>query len=164
MACYALAVPSRIDRILDSVHIDQLPRRRVCRVVPSTTLGEVYRLLEETESVAVLVEENEVLVGIFTERDVLDRTALEGNLETPISELMTKDDLVTLKAEAGITDAISAMTTRRIRHIPLVDEEGRERGMIGGRDVLRLIADYYPETLLNLPPRLHQRMSRPEGG
>ncbi len=159
-----MVMPSRIDRILSTVRIDELPRRRVCRVVPSTTLGEVYRLLDEEQSVAVLVEEDGVLVGIFTERDVLDRTALEGDLETPISELMTRDDLVTLRVDAGISEAISAMTTRRIRHIPLVDSEGREVGLIGGRDVLRLIADYYPETLLNLPPRLHQRMNQLDGG
>lgn len=105
-----------------------------------------------------------MLLGIFTERDVLNRTALEGDPSTPISELMTRDDLVTLKIDGAITDAISAMTTRRIRHIPLLDDDGRELGMIGGRDILRLIADYYPETLLNLPPRLNQRLSRPEGG
>jgi CBS domain-containing protein len=157
-------VPSRIDRILGSVRIDELPRRRVCRVAPSTTLGEVYELLDEEHSVAVLVEEDGVLVGIFTERDVLERTALEGDPQTPISELMTREDLVTLKPDDGITTAISAMTTRRIRHIPLVDAEGRESGMIGGRDILRLIADYYPESLLNLPPRLDQRMSQLDGG
>ncbi|MDH3404544.1 MAG: CBS domain-containing protein [Acidobacteriota bacterium] len=157
-------MPSRISRILGSVRIADLPRRRVCRVAPATTLGEVYRRLEEEESVAVLVEEDGVLVGIFTERDVLDRTALEADPATPVGELMTRDDLVTLDAGQPITDAIAIMTARRIRHIPLVDADGKEDGMIGGRDVLRLIADYYPETLLNLPPRLHQRLTRPEGG
>ena len=102
------------------------------------------------------------MVGIFTERDVLNRTALEGDLATPIRELMTTD-VVTLEAGQSITKAIAIMTERRIRHIPLVDGESREQGMIGGRDILRLIADYYPETLLNLPPRLDQRLSHPEG-
>lgn len=155
---------SKIDGILATVRIDDLPRRRVCRVAPSTTLGEVYRLLDAEQSVAVLIEEDGRLVGIFTERDVLYRTALEGGLETPISELMTSDDLVTLAPGQKLRDAIGVMTERRIRHVPLVDADGKQRGMIGGRDVLRLIADYYPETLLNLPPRLDQTMKRPEGG
>lgn len=154
---------SRIDGILESVRIHQLPRRRVCRVSPATTLGEVYRRLNDERSVAVLVEEEGRLLGIFTERDVLNRTVLEGGLERPISELMTRD-VVTLAAENGITDAVGIMTERRIRHIPLVDKAGRAAGMIGGRDVLRMIAEYYPETLLNLPPRLNQKMTRLDGG
>ena len=50
------------------------------------------------------------------------------------------------------------------RHVPLPDNDGKLPGLVGGRDILKLIADYYPETLLNLPPRLHQQMTRPEGG
>ncbi len=154
---------SRIDEILTSVVINELPRRRVCSVSPSTTLGEVYRLLAEKRTVAVLVHEDDELVGIFTERDVLNRTVLEGDVEAPISEVMTRE-ITTVKADDGIATAISIMTEKRIRHLPLVDSKGRGRGMIGGRDVLRLIADYYPETLLNLPPRLDQKLTRPEGG
>lgn len=149
--------------MLDSLRIDQLPRRRVCRVSPATTLGEVYRRLNDERSVAVLVEEEDRLLGIFTERDVLNQTVLEGDLDTPIRELMTSE-VTTLAAGSGIADAIRLMTRQRIRHVPLVDPDGRATGMVGGRDVLRMIAEYYPEALLNLPPRLDQRMTRLDGG
>jgi len=162
-ACYAFWVASRIEGILGSVSISDLPRRRVCRVGPQTSLGQVYELLDTERSVAVLIEDEGRLVGIFTERDVLNRTVLEGGLEKPIGELMTSDP-VTLGDGQHVAEAISLMTGERIRHVPLVDAKGRDRGMIGGRDVLRLIADYYPETLLNLPPRLNQKMTRSEGG
>ena len=154
---------SRIVGILESVQIHQLPRRRVCRVSPTTTLGEVYRRLYDERSVAVLVEEDGHLVGIFTERDVLNRTVLEGGLDRPISELMTRD-VVTLATEDGLADAVGVMTQRRIRHIPLLDPQGRAAGMIGGRDILKMIAEYYPETMLNLPPRLNQTMTELDGG
>lgn len=153
----------RLGGILRSVRIDDLPRRRVCRVAPDTPLGEVYRLLDEERSVAVLVEEEGRLVGIFTERDILNRTALEGDPATPIGELMTAE-VVTLAPAASVADAIELMTDRHIRHVPLVGADGKAEGMIGGRDILRLLADYFPETLLNLPPQLDQEMPRSEGG
>lgn len=154
---------SRIDGILESVRIHELPRRRTCSVSPTTTLGEVYTRLNAERSVAVLVEENGRLLGIFTERDVLNRTVLEGELERPISELMTKD-VVSLATDARLAGAVGVMIDRGIRHVPLVEESGSTAGMIGGRDVLRLIADYYPETMLNLPPRLDQKLTRLDGG
>jgi CBS domain-containing protein len=153
----------RLEKILKEVRIRDLPRRAVCRVDPATSLGEVYRLLDEEHSVAVLVCEEDKLLGIFTERDVLYRTALEGDRSTPIGELMVRD-LVTLAADQPLAEAIGTMVEKGIRHIPVLEADEQESGLIGGRDVLRLIAEYYPETLLNLPPRLDQQMTRPEGG
>jgi CBS domain-containing protein len=156
-------VSSDFDTLLAKVKIDELPRRQVSIVDPSILLGEVYRLLDEEHGVAVLVCEGRKLLGIFTERDVLYRTALEGDPGTPIGELMTAD-LVTLQHDDKLASAIGTMTEKGIRHIPVLGDEGEECGLIGGRDVLKLIAEYFPETLLNLPPDLSQKMTRAEGG
>jgi CBS domain-containing protein len=154
---------SGIERILGEVRIRDLPRRKVCVVEPSTPLSEVYRLLDEEHSVAVLVQDGSGLVGIFTERDILNRTALEGELSTPIGELMNSIK-ASLTVDDRLADVIQLMHETGYRHIPLPDSEGAQPGLVGGRDILKLIADYYPETLLNLPPRLNQQMIRPEGG
>ena len=150
------------DQVLVAVRIGELPRRSVCRVEPSTPLGEVYRRLDEEHGVAVLVCEGSKLLGIFTERDILYRTALESDLETPVGDLMSRN-LVTLSADDKLAEAIRTMAEQGIRHLPVVGGEGDEVGLIGGRDVLEMIAEYFPETLLNLPPRLHQKMTTPEG-
>ncbi len=134
----------------------------VCRVEPSTPLGEIYRRLAEEHGVAVLVCEGSRLLGIFTERDVLYRTALEGDLETPVGDLMSRN-LVTLSGDDKLVAAIRTMTEHGFRHVPVLGDEGDEAGLIGGRDVLQMIAEYFPEALLNLPPRLHQKMTTPEG-
>lgn len=154
---------SGIDRILGEIRIRDLPRRRVCVVEPPTTLGEVYRLLDEEHSVAVLVCDDTGLVGIFTERDILNRTALEGDPDTPIGELMNSIK-ASLTTDHRLADAIELMRETGYRHIPLQDDKGPKPGLVGGRDILKLIAGYYPEILLHLPPRLHQQMTRPEGG
>lgn len=132
-------------------------------VTPDTALGEVYRVLDDEHSVAVLVCDDSGLVGIFTERDILNRTALEGDSETPIGELMNPIK-ASLTPDDRLAVAIEMMHKTGYRHIPLPDNEGSKPGLVGGRDILKLIADYYPETLLNLPPRLDQQMTKPEGG
>ncbi|MCP4204141.1 MAG: CBS domain-containing protein [bacterium] len=152
-----------VEKLLARVRIRDLPRRRVCTVSPSTPLHEVYRLLDEEHSVAVLVCDDSGLVGIFTERDILNRTALEGDSDMPIGDLMSPIK-ASLTPDDRLADAIEVMHEGGYRHIPLPDDQGLKPGLIGGRDILKLIADYYPETLLNLPPRLHQQMTRPEGG
>ena len=56
------------------------------------------------------------------------------------------------------------MTKGGLRHIPLVDDEGRMAGIVSSRAVLRYLARFYSASVLNLPPRLDQRLARPEGG
>lgn len=152
-----------IATVLREARIRDLPRRRVSLVDASTPLGEVYRILEEEHSVAVLVREEGDVVGIFTERDILSRTALEGDLEAPIERVMSRI-AASARPDERVADAITRMHDRGFRHLPLLDEAGGEPGLVGGRDILKLLASHFPEELLNLPPRLHQRMTRPEGG
>jgi CBS domain-containing protein len=154
---------SKIEHLLTTSGIADLSRRSVSRVDKATPLKEVYRLLESVHSVAVLVTDGNRLVGIFTERDILYRAALEGKSEAPVADLMTADP-VTLQSNQNVADAIRTMNDKHVRHIPVIDAEGEETGLIGGRDILRMIADHFPKTLLNLPPRLDQKMTRPEGG
>ena len=111
-----------------------------------------------------MVCDGDNVVGIFTQRDVLYRTALEDlDPQTPISELMSSRP-VTIGLNQALSEAIQAMVEGGYRHIPVVDDDGRQVGLLSSRVILRFIADQYPESVLNLPPRLHQIMPRPEGG
>ena len=157
-------MPRKIEEILQEVRIDQLRLQHDHKVSPDTTLGEIYRLLFERRHGAVLICEDDQVVGIFTERDILYRTALESiDPSTPIRKLMTTDP-VTLGTDQPLADAIRTMVEGGYRHVPLVDRDGREAGLLSSRVVLKYIADHFPEAVLNLPPHLHQRMIRPEGG
>ncbi len=157
-------MPRAIEEILREVRIRDLELEEPCRVDPDTPLGEVYRRLDVERPGAVLVCEEGRVIGVFTDRDVLYRTALEGfEPSTPIRDLMTPDP-VTARADQRLAEAISAMIRGGHRRVPLRDGDGRDVGIVSGRDILRFIAGHYPEAVLNLPPRLHQQMSRPEGG
>ncbi|MGB6336525.1 MAG: CBS domain-containing protein, partial [Thermoanaerobaculia bacterium] len=82
---------------------------------------------------------------------------------TPIEQLMTPDP-VTLGIDEGLAAAIKIMVDGGYRHIPILDNKGNTAGVITSREILRHIADHMPETVLNLPPRLHQELHRPDGG
>ena len=56
------------------------------------------------------------------------------------------------------------MQTGRYRNVPLVDDDDSSIGVVRPQDILKYLAEAFPEELLNLPPRPHQRMSKPEGG
>jgi CBS domain-containing protein len=154
----------RIETLLKEVKIGQLHLAEPCRVEPDTILGDVCRLLGTRRIGGVLVCEAERLVGIFTDRDVLYRTALEGTSpKTPIEEVMTRR-AVTLSPDQPLAAAVEPMCRCHCRHVPLVDAEERATGLVTSRDVLSFIAESFPKTFVNFPPVLHQRLLRPEGG
>jgi hypothetical protein len=55
------------------------------------------------------------------------------------------------------------MQTGRYRNVPLVDDAGLLVGVVRPVDVLKYLAESFPEELLNLPPRPHQRIEATEG-
>lgn len=153
-----------IDAILRDVRIRDLHLEGSSTVEASTPLSEVYHLLEHENRGAVVVCDGKEAIGIFTERDVLYRTALEKiDPSTPISELMTKAP-ATLPPAARLADAVRLMIEGGYRHVPVTGESGCGAGLLTSRDVLRFIAGHFSEAVVNLPPHLHQIMDHPEGG
>ncbi|MEJ2085284.1 MAG: CBS domain-containing protein [Acidobacteriota bacterium] len=71
---------------------------------------------------------------------------------------------VTVRLDQRLADAIAVMVEGGYRHTPVVDADGNQVGLLSTRVILKFIADHYPETVLNLPPRLDQVLTRPEGG
>jgi CBS-domain-containing membrane protein len=69
-----------------------------------------------------------------------------------------------LHVEETVRDAIELMQTGRYRNVPLLDDDDHLQGVVRPQDVLKFLAEAFPEELLNLPPRPHQRMNKAEGG
>ena len=69
----------------------------------------------------------------------------------------------TLDLDQTIRDAIELMQTGRYRNVPVVAPDGRLVGVVRQADIIKYLAESFPEELLNLPPRPHQRMKEPEG-
>ena len=69
----------------------------------------------------------------------------------------------TLRLEDTVRSAIELMETGRYRNVPIVNAAGRVAGIVRQQDILRLLAESFPEELLNLPPRPNQPQEGSEG-
>lgn len=104
-------------------------------VTPEVSVTECVRKMNELRIGAMLVIESDRLVGIFTERDAMTRV-LGGGLDptrTPVAEVMSSDP-VCVTPSTTLEEARSLVTTRRIRHLPVVDK-GKVVGMVSSGDL-----------------------------
>lgn len=141
-------------------HLDLSPG--VC-VEPGTSLSDVIQVMKTERAACVLVCKNDRLKGIFTERDLLTKVmGAPVDYGAPIDEFMTPEPR-TLSLDDSVGDAIMVMHEGGYRHVPLVDGQGRVTGVLAVRDLIDFLAEHFPDEVLNLPPRVHQRMDAPEG-
>jgi CBS domain-containing protein len=110
----------------------------VITVRPSATVLEVVGLLKEYNLGAVVVSpDGREVVGIVTERDIV-RRLLEGTdfLSGPVSAIMTSD-VLTCTAQDSVRSLMTTMTEQRIRHLPVVDDNGRLTGIVSIGDAVK---------------------------
>ena len=102
-------IEGRASTDIISVNVDQ-PVRDAVNLLASKRIG------------ALPVMAGGLVAGIFSERDVIYRLAEEGQscLDKSVGEVMTSPPITSDRA-TNILDALSLMTTRRIRHLPIID-------------------------------------------
>jgi CBS domain-containing protein len=116
------------------------PPTPVC-VSPDASLVEAISEMRRHNVGALLVTDGDgKLVGIFTERDVLRKVAgqVHDLPATPVSRMMTPNPTA-LKATTPIAHALHLMALHGFRHIPIVDDEGRPRGITSFRGMVQFI-------------------------
>lgn len=158
------AVASRVPGLIDE-KLKQLSGREPLTVAPGTSLQACIDLIRAagTADSVFVVDGSGKLLGVLTERDIFGRLTAPGtDLGKPVEEMMV-DHPNTLNSEQPIRRAIELMQTGRFRNVPLVDEAGALVGVVRPVDVLKYLAEAFPEELLNLPPRPHQLMDATEG-
>ena len=112
-------------------------RYSVVSVSPADSVLEALKVMAEKEIGAVIVIENEHLVGIFSERDYARKVVLQGKAskDTPVREIMT-EKVVCVRQEQTIEDCMGLMTDKRIRHLPVLEHK-KVIGVISIGDVVK---------------------------
>ncbi|MCM2342134.1 MAG: CBS domain-containing protein [Rhodoferax sp.] len=113
-----------------------MERKKFITATPDKTVSQAARLMAAKDAGAVLVVEDNQLVGIFTERDVVFRVIAPG-LEpkaTLLREVMTADPK-TLGPTQSYGHALVLMQENGFRHVPVV-EEGHAIGIISSRNAM----------------------------
>ena len=107
-------------------------------IAPDATVLEALRSMNKHKVGALMVLENDLLVGVISERHCARRVMLKElpTNTTLVSEIMAADP-VQLGPDASLDECMSVMGQHRVRHVP-VTEDGRVLGVISSNDLLNL--------------------------
>lgn len=119
-------------------------------VAPDARVAEVVATLAEKHIGAVLVTDNDRLVGILSERDVVRVLVRQGaaTLDMPASALMTHNPS-TASPDITVEHAMTMMTEGRFRHLPIV-EDGQLVGLVSIGDVVKAVIEQSQYEVENL--------------
>jgi CBS domain-containing protein len=102
----------------------QSKSRRLCTIGPDARVFDAIKLMAETNIGALLVVENDKLVGIVTERDYARKVILQGKSshDTPVKEIMT-ERAICVQPDNTVEECMALMTDKRVRHLPVIENE-----------------------------------------
>lgn len=115
--------------------------RDVYSVDPTTTIYDALVLMAEVNVGALIVLDDDELVGIVSERDYARKVILEdrSSRDTLVTEIMTHK-VETVTADASVEDCMTMMTAGRFRHLPVVEGES-VIGLVSIGDVLKSLIE-----------------------
>jgi IMP dehydrogenase len=123
-----------------AAEVDRVKRSESGMILNPITLGpdrplrEAYQLMRRFKISGVpIVDGQGRLIGIITNRDL----QFERNLDQPIREAMTKDNLVTAPVGTSLDDAERILARHRIEKLPVVDAQGVLKGLITVKDIFK---------------------------
>jgi CBS domain-containing protein len=122
----------------------------VWSVTPDHMVIDALNLMSEKGIGAVLVMEGERLVGIFSERDYARKGIIAGRKakSTPVTEVMTPN-VFTVSPTMDIEDCMTLFSEKRIRHLPVVDNQ-RVIGMLSIGDIVSAIIQAQDQQIKHL--------------
>jgi IMP dehydrogenase len=115
---------------------------------PDAPLGQALETMKKFAISGIPITHNGKLVGILTNRDL----RFHNNPEVPISEVMTKDNLITVTEGTDLESAKELLHKHRIEKLLIVDSEGKLKGMITVKDIMKRIQ--YPNACKDQRGRL----------
>lgn len=131
-------------------HILQNKPSGIIAVNETSSVYEALEVMMLNNISALVIMENDVLTGIFTERDYARKIILQGRLskETLIKDVMTENP-ITVTPETTISDCMNLITDKHIRHLPVTDK-GVVIGMVSIGDVVKMIIQEQEQTIQQL--------------
>jgi len=122
----------------------------VVSMIASDSVLNAANLMNNQGIGGVIVTDGEEMIGIFTERDVMRRVVAEQRnpATTTLREVMTAP-VVSCRPEAPLEDCSAIMTAKRIRHLPVTDENGIV-GILTSGDILAYQAKDHETTIEHL--------------
>jgi CBS domain-containing protein len=124
--------------------------QEVISIAPHRPVFDALVVMAEYEIGALMVLEGDKLVGIFSERDYAREVVLKGKSSktTAVSEVMTAN-VISVKLGDTVEQAMTVMTEKRIRHLPVLDNT-KVVGMLSIGDLVKETIDYQQRLIKQL--------------
>ncbi len=124
--------------------------KEVISIAPHRPVFDALVVMAEYEIGALMVLEGDKLVGIFSERDYAREVVLKGKSSktTAVSEVMTAN-VISVKLSDTVEQGMTVMTEKRIRHLPVLDNN-KVVGMLSIGDLVKETIDYQQRLIKQL--------------
>jgi len=133
-------------------HILESKRNDILWVIePKQSVFEALRRMADKDIGALLVMDNDQLLGIITERDYARKVVLMGHSsrEMLVEEIMQRDP-VTIHPDQTLEEAMELMSLRKVHYLPVMETDHEVLGVISIGDVVKRIIYRQRETIKNL--------------
>ncbi len=129
--------------------------RELCTVTSGTRVFEALKRMAENDIGALLVVDNGKLAGIISERDYARKVILRGKSshDTLVSEIMT-ERLVCVQPKNTVDECMALMTDKRIRHLPVLEDD-RLVGVLSIGDLVKETISDQEITIKQLESYIH---------
>ena len=131
-------------------HLLDSKGRHIVSIAPDASVFDAIKLMADKTVGSLVVIDDEALLGIVTERDYARKVILKGRSSDncKVSEIMSTD-VVTASSAQTVNDCMEVMSERRIRHLPVV-EDNHVIGMISIGDLVQAIISDQQEEIEQL--------------
>jgi CBS domain-containing protein len=128
---------------------------QVHSIRPDAKLIEALQLMAQKDIGALVVHDGSRIVGILSERDYARKVILRGKSshDVPVREIMTAD-VVTVDPTRTVEECMSLMTERRIRHLPVCENE-KLVGLVSIGDLVKEVIAEQEQTIRQLESYIH---------
>jgi CBS domain-containing protein len=141
-----------LSQSLRTNRVGNLRLREICSVALVTSIEDVVRAMVQRRTGCALVMDGNTLVGIFTERDFLNRVVAKGvDAARSVHEVMTTEPKI-IDSHATVLAAVEMMEKGGFRHLPVVKEDRQPIGVLSVKDVVHYMVESFPAKVYNLPP------------
>ncbi|MEM4944220.1 MAG: CBS domain-containing protein [Saccharolobus sp.] len=106
---------------------------------PNLSIKDVAKIMKsENISSVIIVDDNERPLGIVTEKDIVRSVADDVPVDSPVSNIMTRG-LITITPDKDVTEALLIMYQNNIRHLAVIENDGKLVGVLSIRDVAKAL-------------------------
>ena len=135
-----------LEQALHDCQVAEIQTHPYVSISPDATIETALQQLAQSHVACLLVEEDGKLLGVFSDRDFLNKAALEYDdiKARPVREVMTSDPIYVFDTDSAAA-ALAVMAVSGYRHVPVVNLEHKLTGIVSPLRVLGFLKEHSSE-------------------